>query len=96
MKRLATKWFAIGSSLFIVRVKRDFGGKRSGFRTLIVYKKNDRAIFVYGFSKNEKDNVDQSELRLFRKLAKDFISMEESELNQAIRNHVLIDLEELK
>ena len=51
----------LGSNLYKVRVKREHSGKSSGFRTIIVYKENDRAIFLYGFGKNEKDNIDKTE-----------------------------------
>ena len=41
----------IGSHLFKVRVKREHSGKSSGFRTIIVYQENDKAIFLYGFGR---------------------------------------------
>ena len=47
----------LGNYLFKIRVKRENSGKSSGFRTIGVYKKDDRAIFVYGIGKNEKKNI---------------------------------------
>ncbi len=44
----------LGNHLFKVRVKREHSGKSSGFRTIIVYQENEKAIFLYGFGKNEK------------------------------------------
>ena len=35
----------LGSNLFKIRVKRAGQGKSSGFRTIIAYRKEDRAIF---------------------------------------------------
>jgi len=43
------------------------------------YKEADISIFVYGFSKNEKDNLEREELRYFKKLAKDLLSIEREE-----------------
>jgi hypothetical protein len=40
-------------------------GKSSGFQALIVF----RAIFVHGFAKNEKDNIEKDELVGVKKLA---------------------------
>lgn len=57
---------SLGSNLYKVRVPRNGSGKSSGFRTLIVYKNNDKAIYVYGFAKNEKDNISSSELSMFQ------------------------------
>ena len=56
----------LGSHLYKVRIKRPHTGKSSGYRTIIVLKRNDRAIFLYGFGKNEKYNIDQTELRYFK------------------------------
>lgn len=37
-------------------------GKRGCARTLLAYRQGDKAFFVYGFTKNERDNIDASEL----------------------------------
>ncbi|MDQ5921262.1 MAG: hypothetical protein QG673_1320 [Pseudomonadota bacterium] len=52
----------LGSGLFKKRIARPGFGKRSGFRTLIATNLNNRWIFIFGFAKNEKDNVDSAEL----------------------------------
>lgn len=57
----------LGSNVFKVRVKRQHGGKSSGFRTIVVYKENEIAIFLYGFGKNEKENLSKTELLYFKK-----------------------------
>jgi hypothetical protein len=44
----------LGNHLYKVRIKREHSGKSSGFRTIIVYKENDRAIFLYGSVKMKK------------------------------------------
>jgi len=35
--------------------------EKSGFRTIVVYQQDNKAIFLYGFEKNEKGNTDSSE-----------------------------------
>lgn len=35
----------------------------------------DKAIFIYGFSKTERDNLDKDELDSFKKLAKDLLRL---------------------
>lgn len=54
-------------------------GKSGGFRTLVAYKEMDKAIFVFGFSKAEKDNLDEDELRSLKKLAKDLLEISTKE-----------------
>ncbi len=51
---------SLGGNLHKVRIKREHSGKSSGFRTIILYKNKDRAIYLYGFGKNEKANINKS------------------------------------
>lgn len=83
----------LGGNLFKVRVKRNHSGKSSGFRTIIVYKSGEKVIFLYGFGKNEKDNLEKSELRYFKKLGSDLLSLNSEQIEQAISQNVLFNLE---
>ncbi len=83
----------LGNHLFKVRIKREHSGKSSGFRTIIVYKENDRAIFLYGFGKNEKDNIDKVELKYFKKLGKDLLELTSDQLKKYVVQEILFDLE---
>ena len=74
----------LGSGLFKVRTPKIGKGKRGGIRTFLVYKESEKAIFVYGFSKNKKDNLDKNELKYFKKLAKDLLAIENNEYERLI------------
>jgi len=54
-------------------------GKSGGFRTFVTYKELDKAIFIFGVSKAEKDNLDEDELRSLKKLAKDLLQVSTKE-----------------
>ena len=84
----------LGSHLFKVRVKREHSGKSSGFRTIIVYQEDEKAIFLYGFGKNEKENIDKAELQYFKKLGNDILALDSKELEESIGQKILFDLEE--
>jgi len=83
----------LGGHLYKVRVKRVHSGKSSGFRTIVVYKENDRAIFLYGFGKNEKENIDKTELQYFKTLGKDLLSLSTNQLKESVEQKILFDLE---
>ena len=83
----------LGNHLYKVRIKRASSGKSSGFRTIILYKEKDRAIFLYGFGKNEKANIDKAELRYFKKLGNDLLALTFDQLKQSIEQKILFDLE---
>jgi hypothetical protein len=76
----------LGEGLYKVRMPRLGQGKSGGFRTIVVFKEADIAIFIYAFSKNEKDNLDKEELKYFKKFAKDLLN---------INRHEFIRLEKL-
>ena len=83
----------LGGNIYKIRVKRDNRGKSSGFRTIVVYKKEDRAIFLYGFGKNEKPNIDKSELQYFKKLGSDLLSLNAKQLTDSIEQQIFFNLE---
>ncbi|MBN2617323.1 MAG: type II toxin-antitoxin system RelE/ParE family toxin [Spirochaetales bacterium] len=83
----------LGSNLFKVRIARKGSGKSSGYRTIIVYKANEKAIFIYGFSKNEQENINKTELSMFKKLGKDLLNLTDSEIDKAINKKILHNLE---
>ncbi len=84
----------LGNHLFKVRVKRENSGKSSGFRTIIVYQENKKAIFLYGFGKNEKEDIEKPELQYFKKLGSDLLALNSEQLEESIGQKILFDLEE--
>ncbi len=83
----------LGNHLFKVRVKREHGGKSSGFRTIVVYQDGNKAIFLYGFGKNEKDNITNSELHYFKKLGNDLLALNKDQLKQFVEKNILFGIE---
>ena len=83
----------LGNHLFKIRVKRKHSGKSSGFRTIVVYRKGEKAIFLYGFGKNEKDNISDSELNYFKTLGNDLLALNIDQLKQLIEKSILFDIE---
>ena len=47
----------LGGGLIKQRVARSGGGKSGGFRTVIAFRSKERAIFLFGFAKNDLDNT---------------------------------------
>ncbi len=83
----------LGGGLYKVRVSSANSGKSSAFRTIVVYKKEDRVIFIYGFAKKGKSNLENSELQYLKKLGKDLFALNADQLQQAIQRQILFDLE---
>lgn len=73
----------LGSGLFKKRIARPGQGKSGGFRTLVATNKASRWVFVFGFPKNERSNIDKDEEEALKKLATHLLSLTAQALNQA-------------
>ncbi|AFZ02245.1 type II toxin-antitoxin system RelE/ParE family toxin [Calothrix sp. PCC 6303] len=73
----------LGGGLFKKRIAREGQGKRSGFRTLIATNKGNRWIFVFGFPKNQRSNIDKDEQEALKRLASELLSYTDEDLEKA-------------
>ena len=73
----------LGGGLVKKRVARAGQGKRSGYRTIIVYRAGDLAIFLYGFPKSAKANLSPLEMDVYRKLAQIFLDFSDTDMEKA-------------
>jgi len=58
-----------GGGVIKQRMARPGQGKSAGFLNPIVVEAGTRAIFVHGFAKNEKDNIEREDLAALKRLA---------------------------
>ena len=73
----------LGNGLLKKRIARPGQGKRSGFRTLVATNKGNRWIFLFGFPKNERSNIDKDEEVALKLLAAHLLSLTTQALDQA-------------
>ena len=83
----------LGGGLLKKRIARPGQGKRGGFRTLVATNKGNRWIFVYGFPKNERSNIDKDEEEALKKLAAHLLSLTTQALGKAQRAGELIEVD---
>jgi hypothetical protein len=70
----------LGGGVIKQRVPRPGEGRSGGFRTLIAFKAAERSVFLFGFAKNDQDNIDARELRLLRKAAAEMLGWSEKQI----------------
>ncbi|MDR3439031.1 type II toxin-antitoxin system RelE/ParE family toxin [Telmatospirillum sp.] len=70
----------LGGGLIKQRVARPGQGRRGGYRTLMAFSSQTRTVFVHGFAKSERDNIDPDELQFWRRLAAAFLTMTDAQL----------------
>lgn len=84
----------LGGHVMKKRIAVGGRGKSGGVRTLLAYKSDDKAFFVYGFAKNARANVSTDELRALKLLAKELMSYSDKALTKAIQHGALIEVED--
>ena len=85
----------LGGHVYKQRIARDGQGKRGGYRTIVLFKHGERAFFVYGFAKSERDTIDDNELVDFRELASLYLAYNTEDINTAIDAGKFFEIEEL-
>lgn len=76
-----------------MRIARRSQGKRGGYRTIIVCRAGDRAIFIYGFPKNAKADLNAEELALYQKFAGLYLSFTPTAIIKALREGELEEVD---
>jgi hypothetical protein len=74
-----------GGGVIKQRLARPNKGKSGGYRTIILYRKGEKAYFVYGFPKSERANIDKAEVHAFKDLAKITLALSEEDLTKLIK-----------
>ena len=75
------------------RLAREGQGKSGGFRTILLFRRGVKAFFVYGFAKSDRDNIRRDELKAFRKLAGEMLTLDDKALAAAMRNGTIMEIE---
>jgi len=74
----------LGGGLIKQRIARQGRGRSGGYRTIIAYRAKERAVFLYGFAKNERDNIAKDELEDLRLVARDWLEATPERLDAAL------------
>jgi hypothetical protein len=82
----------LGGGVLKQRVARDGGGKSGGFRTIILFRLGERAFFVLGFAKSDRDNIRDDELAAFKLLAAALLAYDDVALATAVAAGVLLEV----
>jgi hypothetical protein len=82
----------LGGFVLKKRIALPGKGKRGGTRTLLAYQRGNKAIFIYGFAKSERANINAKELTVLKLLAGELLGYSNQKLEKAIRANELIEI----
>jgi hypothetical protein len=83
----------LGGGLIKQRVARQGQGRSSGYRMIVAYRAKDRAVFLFGFAKNERENIDSGELPFLREGAERWLAADAAKIREALENGALQEID---
>jgi hypothetical protein len=82
----------LGGGVIKQRIARPGQGKSGGYRSIILFRKGEKAFFVYGYAKSNLDNIEPNDLANFKKSAKYFFALSEKQLAELLEDKELTEL----
>jgi len=82
----------LGGNLYKARIAKN-KGKSGGYRTIIVYKKGLRSLFIYGYEKNDKSDISDVEKLFYKNYARDFLNYPKEGIEKMLKEGEIFDLE---
>ena len=82
----------LGGLLYKKRIARPGGGKRSGYRTVLSARIDQRYVFLHGFAKADRANITQDEQKALRFVGKVFLDLPAEAMSRALQSGVLVEV----
>ncbi len=70
----------------------DRGGKVETLPTIILFRRGAKAFFVYGFSKNQRANIDDNEEKQFKEAAKHVLALTDKQLAELLERGDFVEI----
>ena len=83
----------LGGNLIKQRVARTGKGRSGGYRMIVAYRMQERSFFLYGFAKNDRENIDDDELQALRAIGANWLAASDEVVAQAINTGDLQEIE---
>jgi hypothetical protein len=74
------------------RIGRSGQGKSGGYRSIILYHFDDYCFFVFCYSKNEKSDLTNKEIKSFKDLSREYLKLSEIQIQELIALNELTEV----
>ena len=82
----------LGGGVLKQRIARKGQGRSGGFRVIVVFRRGERAFFVHGFAKSDRENLRRNELRALRSLANEMLGLDGAGLEAMLANGTISEV----
>lgn len=83
----------LGANIYKQRIPKAGQGKSGGFRTIIATKIQNKFFFMFGFAKNEYENISTTQKNELIKVGKILLNLKTDELMLAIKYKEIIEVQ---
>ena len=82
----------LGGEVIKQRIARPGQGKSKGYRTIILFRRGNKAFFVYGFPKSQQANINDDEEKQYKEAAKHVLSLAEKQLSALVKRGDFVEV----
>jgi hypothetical protein len=82
----------LGGGVYKLRVARYGEGKAGGYRVIVFFKSEERTFFVYGFTKSDMGNINDKQLRDFKRAAKAVLALTDKQLDDILKTGEYLEI----
>ena len=83
----------LGGGVIKQRIARPGQGKSGAYRSIVLFRQDDKAFFVYAFAKNERENISHEDLAAFKQAAAVYLRYTTEDLAVLIEQGTITELE---
>jgi len=84
----------LGGGLIKQRVARQGQGRSGGYRVIVAYRAKAKAILLFGFAKNNRENITPDELVFLRELSENWLAAGAARIQKEIEAGNLKEIED--
>jgi len=84
----------LGGGVIKQRIARVGQGKSGGYRTIIFFERGERAVFVYGFAKSRRANIDLNEEKHFKEATRYVLRLSEKQISALVESGDFVEVTE--
>jgi hypothetical protein len=82
----------LGGDVYKKRIAMQGQGKRGSYRTIVIFRRNERLFFMFGYAKTEMSDIGESAERGFKRLAKKYLAYTDAQLDLAVKTGELLEI----
>ena len=82
----------LGGGVIKQRIARPGQGKSKGYRTIIFFRRGDKAFFEYGFAKSQRTDLNDDEKEKYKEAAKHVLALTEKHLAELLKRGDFVEV----